>query len=109
MGTSPDFADYILSLLSPYGNAAVKKMFGEYALYFNDRTIGLICDDLLFIKITDEAQKIFSVIPTAPPYPGAKNYFLIENPGNFESLIKLIKLTYSNLPPPKPKTKPKNK
>jgi len=42
----------------------------------------------------------------APPYEGAKNYFLVEDVEDRETLTRLVVATCSELPEPKPK-KPK--
>ena len=42
-------------------------------------------------------------MPEAPPYKGAKNYFLVEDVEDAEALTKLVKATYEELPEPKPK------
>ncbi len=31
-------------------------MFGEYALYCDQRVVALICDDQVFVKITDPGK-----------------------------------------------------
>jgi TfoX/Sxy family transcriptional regulator of competence genes len=57
---------------------SVRKMFGEYALYYLGTTVGLICDNTLFIKITDATQKILGDHETGFPYPGAKPWYTLD-------------------------------
>lgn len=33
-------------------DVAIRRMFGEYALYASGKVVGLICDNVLLIKIT---------------------------------------------------------
>ena len=76
-------------------------MFGEYALYYEDKVVALICDDNLFVKIT-EAGKGFvgDDYQEGLPYPGAKPSMLI-NGDLIEDrrwLAQLIIITYEHLP-----------
>ena len=50
MPTNHSQLDYIVDQLSFLPKLTIKKMFGEYAFYSNDKYIGLICDDKVFLK-----------------------------------------------------------
>ena len=67
----------------------------------------MICDDQLFIKITEAGRNLCPDLPEAPPYKGAKNYFLVEDVENQEILTELVILTCAELPKPKPKKQKK--
>ena len=54
--------------------------------------------------ITPETDAAFPDVPKAPPYEGAKDYFLIEDIDDREQLVKLAQATWEALPEPKPKT-----
>ena len=41
--------------------------------------MALICNDQLFIKPTEAGRSFIKHTVEAPPYPGAKPYFLIED------------------------------
>jgi TfoX/Sxy family transcriptional regulator of competence genes len=57
----------------------VKPMFGEYAIYFDDAVVGLICDDQIFIKITSGTKALLpATTSTGEPYPKAKPQFIID-------------------------------
>ena len=101
--------DYVLDKLALVGDVSAKKMFGEYGVYSGGKMFGSVCDNQLFIKPT-EAGRAFIGEPTeAPPYPGAKNQFLVqEKLDDREWLAELVRLTVAELPMPKPK-KPKKK
>jgi TfoX/Sxy family transcriptional regulator of competence genes len=81
-----------------------RKMFGEYALYLDGKVIALVCDDQLFLKPTPEGQAWLGRAPDAPPYPGAKNHFLLsaelDDP---DALSQVLQLTARALPEPRPK------
>ena len=83
-------------------------MFGEYGLYCNGKFFGMICDDKFFVKPTASGKAYIGTPTEAPPYPGAKNCFLIEEQlDNSEWLCELVRLTAAELPEPKPKKKKK--
>ena len=97
--------------VSEAGFIRTRRMFGEYALYFDDKLFGLVCDSKLFIKPTQSGREYIIDVVEASPYPGAKPSFLIEEKlDDREWLRKLVKITVSKLPEPKPKkVKPKTK
>src|SRR5687768_10006151 len=55
----------------------LKPMFGEYALYADGKVVALVCDDRVFVKVHD-ATKDLANCEQAPPYPGAKPHYVIE-------------------------------
>lgn len=105
VATSKEFSEYAMEQLRDVGNVSCRKMFGEYGWYCDGKFMGVICDDQLFVKITLATEKAFPDIPKAPPYDGAKKYFLIEDIDNRELLTKLAWATYEALLEPKPKTR----
>lgn len=71
---------------------------GDYCLYCNGILFGLICDNGLFIKVTEAAKSILREVILRPPYDGAKNYFYISDIDDREYLADIIKTTVKNLP-----------
>ena len=83
-------------------------MFGEYGVYADKKIFGLICDNKLFIKPTEAGRAFIKNPVEAPPYPGAKPSFLIEDKlDDREWLSELVRITVIELPEPKPKKKKK--
>lgn len=107
MASRPEFVQYVADQLSQAGAITYRKMFGEYGLYCDGKIFALICDDQLFVKITEAGRRLWPDLETAPPYEGAKPYFLIEEIDDREILVNLARETCRELPPPKPKKKPK--
>ena len=105
MSTSQSYALFIQEQLNMVDSIRLKKMFGEYGVFYHEKMIGLVCDDQLFIKPTKVGYDLLVNPTMGEPYPGAKPYFVIENPENRELMSKLILLTYDELPLPKPKKK----
>ena len=57
MATSQSIVDYLVDQLQSARNVRVQKMFGEYALYCDEKVAALVCDDQLFVKITPEGRQ----------------------------------------------------
>ncbi len=105
MPTSSSTADFLTGQMSGAGNIRNRKMFGEYALYCNDKVVALLCDEKLFVKPTAVGKAFLGNAEEAPPYPGAKLHYLIEEDRweDREWLSELITKTAAALPAPKPK------
>ncbi|MDX1394677.1 MAG: TfoX/Sxy family protein [Gemmatimonadota bacterium] len=77
---------------------SARKMFGEYGLYSGSKFIGAICDDRLFIKPTDAGRAYIGDPVEAPPYPGARDSFLIEDGiEDGEWLSELVRVTAAEI------------
>jgi TfoX/Sxy family transcriptional regulator of competence genes len=113
MASDEVFIEFIAEQMENAGFISYRKMFGEYAIYCNNKVVALVCDNKLFVKPTAGGRAYIGNIVEAPPYPGAKLYFLIEDAyENREWLGGLIKITAQELPLSKPKcgkTKEKTK
>jgi len=109
MASDLSFVEFIVDQIENAGEITYRKMFGEYALYSDAKVIALICDNQLFVKPTQAGKSFINNVVEAPPYPGAKPYFLIEEQiDDRDWLSHLIRLTANELPAPKPKKKKKN-
>ena len=105
MASNKDLVQYIVDQCSDAGEITVKKMFGDYGIYCNDKIFGLICDDCLYVKPTESGKVALRHVVKCPPYEGAKDYFLIEDIDNREYLSMLVRETCKELPMPPPKRK----
>ncbi len=104
MATSEDFIAYVLAQLNELDDLRCRKMFGEYAVYYKSKLFGLVCDNQLFIKPTNAGAAFIGNVQEAPPYPGAKNSFLITDQlENKQWLQKLVTISWEELPQPKKK------
>ena len=106
MASDKSFVEFVLSQLENVSNVTSRSMFGEYVLYKDAKLFALICDNKLFIKPTEEGRKFIQDVTEAPPYPGAKPCFLIEDKlDDKDWLCELVNITADALPEPKPKKK----
>ncbi len=104
MATDRQTATFIIDQLDDM-NVRLRPMFGEYALYCDDKVVGFICDDVLLIKPTPAGAAHAPNLPTGRPYPGAKDYMQVDGDliENHEWLQTLVRLTADALPAAKPK------
>ncbi|RLE29736.1 MAG: competence protein TfoX [Acidobacteria bacterium] len=110
MASDLDFVKFVVDQIENAGVISYRKMFGEYAVYCEGKVVALICDNQLFVKPTEAGRSFIGDVVEAPPYPGAKPSFLIEEQIEDKDWIStLVRLTEKELPEPKPKKKPKGK
>ena len=104
MATDTDFADYVREQAAKAGDIALKKMFGEYAVYVDGVVVALACDNQLFLKATPATAAWLANAAMAAPYPGAKPHAVIDEwLDDPEALAALLRDTAKALPLPKPK------
>jgi TfoX/Sxy family transcriptional regulator of competence genes len=104
MASDKSFVDFIVEQIENVGIISSKKMFGEYAIYCNNKVIALVCDNQLFVKPTEGGKLFIGDVVESPAYSGAKLSFLIED--KFEDrewISELMRITVKELPEPKPK------
>ena len=110
MASDLDFVEFVVDQMENAGAIAYRKMFGEYALYCEGKVVALVCDNQLFVKPTKAGRSFIGNVVEAPPYPGAKPSFLIEEQLEDKDWISsLVRLTEKELSKPKPKKKSKQK
>jgi DNA transformation protein len=99
MSTKSQTTDFILEQLGSL-HVRIRKMFGEYALYCDEKLPAFICDDTLFVKIIDGNEKLAAGLKKGPCYPGSKDYYIIpdERLDDRTWLQNLIQTTADSLP-----------
>ena len=103
MATQRDFVDYVAEQLALGARLTQRKMFGEYALYIDDKLVAFACDNSLFIKPSTAAVERAPLLPQRPPYPGAKDYPVADELlDDSDALRELVLRTAELMPPPKP-------
>jgi TfoX/Sxy family transcriptional regulator of competence genes len=104
MASDAGFVEFVCEQLREVGGVSSRKMFGEYAIYVGGKVVALVCDDRLFLKPTDAGRALLGDPIEAPPYPGAKPYFVIdEHIDDADFLAALVRATEAAVPAPKPK------
>ncbi|MEN9582566.1 MAG: hypothetical protein RL641_520 [Candidatus Parcubacteria bacterium] len=111
MATKQGTIDYILDQLTSVNDVSARKMFGEYALYCDGRVVGLVCDDTLHIKITEQGKEfVGKYYQEGYAYKGAKVSMVIDEDriDDREWLSELIVITALHVPLPKKNKKRKS-
>ena len=111
MASHQSTVDYILEQIAKAGIVYARKMFGEYALYCDIKVVALVCDNQLFVKPTHAGKAFIGAVVEAPPYSGAKPYFLISGDkwDDRQWLAELIRISAEELPLPKQKKSTANR
>lgn len=96
MATKLSTIEYIVDQLVSVPNISTRKMFGEYALYCGKKVVALVCEDTLFVKITEKGKKFLGeYYKEGVAYKGAKPSIQIDEEvlENREMISKLILIT----------------
>ena len=101
MACNSDFVQYIIDQCSGAGELAVKKMMGDWCVYCDGILFDLICDNNLYVKVTEPGRAVLKEVVLRQPYEGARDYFYISDVDDRDYLSTLIKTTIPALPKPK--------
>jgi TfoX/Sxy family transcriptional regulator of competence genes len=103
MASDRALVDSIVERMSGGGEVRARAMFGEFGIYCDDRMIGQVNENTLFIKVTDAGAAIVRSTRTAPPYPGAKPAFVVDGADLDDEgyLSQLARVTADAVPAPK--------
>lgn len=63
---SPEFCDYLVDLLRPFGPVALRRMFGGAGLYRDGVMFGLVAYDTLYLKVDDTTRPAFVAAGMGP-------------------------------------------
>ena len=105
MASDREFVQFVCEQLRSAGEISSKRMFGEAAIYLEDKVIGLVCDNQFFLKPTVPGRALLGAPTEAAPFPGAKHWFLMADLDDPQDLAELMRATAAALPNPKPKAK----
>jgi len=110
MASDLDFVEFVVDQMQDAGTMTCRPMFGGHTVYCEGKVVALICDNQLFVKPTNAGKTLIGDVVEAPPYPGARQFFLIEEQLEDKDWIgRLIRLTEAELPKPKPRKKSKKR
>lgn len=110
MATDPEFIAYVLEQADYGARLTHKRMFGEYALYLDDKVVAFACDNSLFMKPTEQGRAALPTVTTGKPYPEAKDHYVLDEFIDDTPLLqRLLQVTADALPAPKPKAVKKSK
>lgn len=81
-----------------------KRLFGEFALYLNEKVVAYVCNNNLFLKNTKAAVRVAPDCPMLPPYPMAKPHPMASALLDEPDMLRQVRLAIgAKLPAPKPR------
>lgn len=103
MASSINIVDYIAAQIASAGDVRYRKMFGEYAIYCDNKVIALVCDNKLYLKVTEIGIEMLPNALLESAYPGAKPSILVPEElfDNREFMTTVAAATAHALPAPK--------
>ena len=101
MASDIGFVEYVCEQIRGAGQVSHRRMFGEFAVYCDGKVVALVCDNQFFLKPTDAGKALLDRVKEAPPYPGAKPYYLVDAQlDDAEAAAALVRATAAALPVP---------
>ena len=99
-----EFNEYVRESFSVAGDIVIKSMMGGYLVYLNDKLIGDIGDNELFLKRTATSDKLLAGSELRYPYEGSKTLMHVFDRFEDTDLIaELLEGMYAELPEKKSK------
>ena len=83
----------VAARLEDAGTITYRKMFGEYCVYCDGKPFGCVCDDRLFVKITEPGKAFMPDGKLELPYEGGKPMLRVERLEDRAFLKKLVRMT----------------
>lgn len=104
MASDSRFVDFVCDQMRGAGAIRTRRMFGEFAIYCDDKAVALVCDNQLYLKPTEAGRALLGRVTEGFPYPGARPHLLIvDEIDRADALARLIRATVAALPQPKKK------
>ena len=66
MANTPDFIAHVLELMRPSGRASARAMFGGHGMYVDGLIVGIVVEDVLYLKTDDESRPAYLRRELAP-------------------------------------------
>lgn len=99
-----EFNEYVRASFSESGDIAIKSMMGGYLVYFNDKLIGDICNNELFLKRTPTSDRLLADSELRYPYEGSKTLMhVFDNFDDKTLIMDLLDGMYAELPEKQPR------
>jgi TfoX/Sxy family transcriptional regulator of competence genes len=104
MASDISFVEYVCEQIRGAGHVSHRRMFGEFAVYCDGKVVALVCDNQFFLKPTAAGKALLGQVKEAPPYPGAKPYYLVDAQlDDADAVAAIVRATAAALPAPKAK------
>ena len=104
MASGEAYFQFIMEQLSALEEVSVRRMMGEYIIYYRGRIVGGVYDDRLLVKPTPSARRLLPDAPLETPYEGAKAMLLVDRLDDADFLAALLRAMWPELPAPRRKS-----
>ena len=67
MVASDSFAEFLREQLAPLGRVTVRRMFGKTGVFCDGLMLGMVRDDMLYLRVDDNNRAAFGEAQSFPP------------------------------------------
>jgi DNA transformation protein and related proteins len=78
MVTSTEYAEFLREQLAPLGRITMRRMFGKMGVFCDGAMLGMVTENILYLRVDDENRTAFEEARTFPPLNYAKGGKLID-------------------------------
>ena len=78
MVASDSFAEFLREQLAPLGRVTMRRMFGKTGVFCDRLMLGMVTDNMLYLRVDDRNRAAFAEAASAPPLNYAKKGSLID-------------------------------
>lgn len=108
MSSDPQMVEFVLEMLQGLGEPRIRRMFSVHCIYLNDKPVGFLVDNHLFVKTNKEMRIARPDLPTQKLFEEAVNpMWIIDDPDDIKKVRELYKMALEWLPEKKVKKGPK--
>jgi DNA transformation protein and related proteins len=67
MVASDSFAEFLREQLAPLGRVTMRRMFGKTGVFCDGMMLGMVTDNMLYLRVDDHNRKAFQEAASSPP------------------------------------------
>lgn len=67
MVASTSFAEFLREQLAPLGRVTMRRMFGKTGVFCDGVMLGMVTDNMLYVRVDDQNRAIFQEAASHPP------------------------------------------
>lgn len=101
MPSSEDYRNECLQRIEGTGFIATRPVMGDYIIYVEDRPIGGIYDDRMFLALCEASEKGLPDAKILHPYVGGGEMLLVPDDVEPEKLKEIVRKMTEEIPIPK--------
>jgi DNA transformation protein len=75
---SDSFAEFLKEQLAPLGRVTLRRMFGKTGVFCNGVMLGMVTDNMLYLRVDDHNRTAFAEAASSPPLNYRKGGELID-------------------------------